>query len=62
MNTSRIVVPIEADTAERPPREFRLHAREAWLRAVERAYAAGRIELVIAEELRRAWPPEAQRQ
>jgi hypothetical protein len=62
MNTSRIVVPIDADTAKLPPREFRLHAREAWLRAVDRAYAARRIPLVIAEELRRAWPAETQRQ
>ena len=57
-----MVVMLDADTSRRPPREFRLHAREEWLRAVDRAYAAGRIERVIAEELRRAWPQEAQRQ
>jgi hypothetical protein len=62
MSTTPIIVRIDPDTSRRPPREFRLHAREAWLRAVDRAYASGRIETVIAEELRRAWPPETQRQ
>jgi hypothetical protein len=62
MSAVPMIVMLDADTSRRPPREFRLHAREEWLRAVDRAYAAGRIERVIAEELRRAWPPEAQRQ
>lgn len=52
----RIVVMIDAATSRRSPRRLRDHARDAWLEAVMRCRAHGRIELVTAEELIRAWP------
>lgn len=57
----RIVVVVDVDTTRRSPRELRAHAREAWLAAVDRARAAGLIDLAIAGELVRAWPPAESR-
>ena len=54
---ARLIVLVDVDTTRRSPRELCEHARDAWLTAVDRARAAGRIDLAVAEELRRAWPP-----
>lgn len=54
---ARIVVVIEVDTERRSPLQLRKYAREQYRQAVMRARAAGRIDIAVAEELIRAWPP-----
>lgn len=54
---ARIVATVDLDAGKYSPREFREHARLAWLAAIDRARASQRIGLAFAEELIRAWPP-----
>jgi len=57
----RIVVVADVDTGSRTPGELREHFRQQVREAVQRAHAAGRLELAVAEEFVRAVPATERR-